>query len=294
MRAYNANTAYYILLGNPVSHSLSPLIHNAGFQALGLNAVYLAAPVAEADLGAAMQGLKALAVSGCNVTSPYKEAVIPYLDHVTEEAKIINSVNTIVNKEGVLFGTSTDGEGFYQALLEGDPNYDLKSPALLIGAGGSARAVAYTLAQKGLQELWLANRSLENAKKIAGRIKNYTPLKNCHTLSLKVADLKEALAYCRLIVYCLPLDAEEVKMMFGLKDVDMREKLFYDLRYSPAETEVMKSATQAGAKTFNGISLLFRQALLAFELFTGRAVPEEQMRLALTRHLEKEKQDDSI
>ncbi len=294
MRTCDASTAYYMLLGNPVSHSLSPLIHNAGFQALGLNAVYLAAPVKETDLGAALQGLKALAVGGCNVTSPYKDAVIPYLDSVAEEAMLINSVNTIVNKEGLLFGTSTDGEGFYHALLEVGPHFDLKSPALLIGAGGAARAVAYTLAKKGLRELWLANRSLDSAENLAGLIKTLTPLRNCRTLSLAVAGLKEALAACRLIVYCLPLDAEEVKMVFGRIVPDVAEKLFFDLRYSPAETAVMKAAALAGAKTFNGIGLLFRQALLAFELLTGQAAPAEQMALALKRYLDEEKRDDCI
>ena len=294
MEGYNTKTAYYFLLGNPVAHSLSPLIHNAGFRALDINAVYLAAPVKEANLGAAVKGLKALAAGGCNVTSPYKEAVIPYLDRVADEAKLVSSVNTIVNRDGTLYGTSTDGEGFYLALLEAASDDDLKSPALLIGAGGSARAIAYTLAKKGLQELYLANRSPGNAKSLAGLIKKQTPLKNCRTLSLAGQGLKEALAASRLIIYCLPLDAEEVVTAFSLKDMDFNGKIFFDLRYRPAETAVMKTAALAGAQTFNGIGLLFRQALLAFELFTGQPAPAEQMELALKHYLKKEKSDESF
>jgi len=294
MKGYNAKTAYYFLLGNPVAHSLSPLIHNAGFRALAINAVYLAAPVSEANLGNAVEGLRALAACGCNVTSPYKEAVIPYLDRVADEAKLINSVNTIVNREGILHGTSTDGEGFYLALLEAAPNYDLKSPALLIGAGGSARAIAYTLAKKGLQELYLANRSLETAGKLAALLKKQTPLNQCHTLPLTGAGFNEALTACSLIIYCLPLDSAEVKYALSKKDFSGDGKLFFDLRYSPAETAVIKTAALAGAQTFNGTGLLLRQALLAFELFTGRAAPAEQMELALKRYLKKEHPDDSI
>lgn len=294
MNGCNAKTGYYFLLGNPVVHSLSPLIHNAGFQALRLNAVYLAAPVAAADLGAAVKGLKALAAGGCNVTSPYKEAVIPYLDSVAEEAKAISSVNTIVKRQGSLYGTSTDGEGFYQALMKTTPDYSLDNPVLLIGAGGSARAVAYTLAKKGLKELYLANRSPENAQKLVALLKKQTPLQKCHTLPLTGTGLKEALAACELIVYSLPLDAEDVEKVLKRIDNNGEGKLFFDLRYSPAETSVMKAAAFAGAKTFNGLGLLFRQALLAFELFTGQTAPEEQMELALTRYLEKEQQDDSF
>ncbi len=291
MKGCNAKTAYYFLLGNPVEHSLSPLIHNAGFQALGINAVYLAAPVEAEYLRTAVKGLQALAAGGCNVTSPYKEAVIPYLDHVAEEAKAISSVNTIVNRQGSLYGTSTDGEGFHHALIKAAPDYGLENPVLLIGAGGSARAVAYTLAQKGLKELYLANRSLEKAEKLAALLQEKTPLSICHTLPLTVAGLKEALTACNLIVYSLPLDAGEVENAISEKEFKGDGKLFFDLRYSPAETMVMKAAAGAGAITHNGLGLLFRQALLAFEQFTGRSAPEEQMELALKRYLEKEQQD---
>jgi shikimate dehydrogenase len=292
MKQCNAKTAYYFLLGNPVAHSLSPLIHNAGFEALGLNAVYLAAPVKAAELGSAVKGLKALEANGCNVTSPYKEAVIPYLDQVADEAKAISSVNTIVYREGLLYGTSTDGEGFFQALLKEIPDYCLDKPVLLIGAGGSARALAYTLTQKGLKDLYLANRSVEKAEKMSALLKEHTPLNKCHTLPLTGAGLKEALITCDLIVYSLPLDAEEVQMVLDHKEINCEGKHFFDLRYSPAKTKVMKTAAGAGAITHNGLGLLFRQALLAFELFTGRAAPEEQMALALKRHLEKEQPDD--
>jgi len=294
MANYNAKTGYYFLLGNPVAHSLSPLIHNAGFEALGINAVYLAAMIEPADLPSAIKGLKALSTRGFNVTSPFKETVIPFLDNLSAEAQIIGSVNTIVNRAGSLDGTSTDGEGFYRALLKAAPDFDLHCPALLIGAGGVARAVAYNLAQKGLKELFLANRSPGNAENLARLIKKQTPLKKCHTLPLTGAGLREALAYCRLIIYCLPLDAEEIKAAFKLKGTDFEGKFFFDLRYSPAESAVMKLAELAGAKTFNGLGLLFRQALLAFELFTGLAAPAEQMALALRRRLDEELRDDSF
>lgn len=290
MESCNAETAYYFLLGKPVAHSLSPLIHNTGFQALGINAVYLAAPVEESELDAAVKGLKALASGGCNVTSPYKEAVIPCLDEVAADAKIIKSVNTIINRNGTLFGTSTDGEGFYNSLLKAVPQFDLKQPVLLIGAGGSARAVAYTLAKKGLRELYLANRSLELAQSLATLLERHTPLKKSQALPLTGNNFREALAACHLVVYCLPLDVMEVETALGKMSFKDEGKIFFDLRYSPAETLVMKAAALAGAKTINGLGLLLSQALLAFELFTGRAAPAEKMEQALQRCMEAGKQ----
>jgi shikimate dehydrogenase len=292
MKQRNARTAYYFLLGNPVAHSLSPLIHNAGFKALGINAVYLAAPVKAAEIGSAVKGLKALEAGGCNVTSPYKEAVIPYLDQLADDAKAISSVNTILYREGLLYGTSTDGEGFYQALIKAAPDYNPAHPVLLIGAGGSARALAYTLAQKGLKELYLANRSPEKAEKLSALLKEQTPLSKCQTMSLTGSVLQEALNASTLIVYTLPLDVAVVEEVLNKDVFNGDGKLFFDLRYSPAETKVMKAATGKGAIAHNGLALLFRQALLAFELFTGQAAPEEQMALALKRHLEKEQPDE--
>ncbi len=294
MMECNAETAYYFLLGNPVTHSLSPLIYNTGFRLLNINAVYLAAAVEATEISNAVKGLKALAAGGCNITSPYKEMVIPCIDQVDEDAKICNSVNTIVNKEGFLCGSSTDGKGFYHALLKADPGYSPNKPALLIGAGGSARAVAYHLAKKGLKELYLANRNPENAETLAALLFEHTSLDICHCLPLDSGRLKAALDACHLIVYCLPLDADEVVKALHRKEFNGGGKIFFDLRYSPAETEVMKSAAGANAITHNGIGLLFRQALLAFKLFTGQAAPEEEIESALARYRKKELLDGSF
>ncbi len=228
-----------------------------------------------------MAGIRALSAGGCNVTSPYKEAVIPFLDQLSDEAKLINSVNTIVNRNDLLFGTSTDGEGFYQAVIDAAPSFDFNKPALIIGVGGAARAVAFTLAKHGLKELYLANRTLKKAEETAELLLEYTELKSCRVLVFEGVELEQVIAGCQLVIYCPPVDSAELVKAYAKAGEISADQLFFDLRYSPSETEMMKAAALAGAKTFNGLGMLFQQALLSFELFTGQKAPAEEMKSAL-------------
>ena len=279
----DAKTCFYFLLGNPVSHSLSPAIQNAGFKALSINAVYLAAPVEPDQVGTAVSALKALSAGGGNVTSPYKESVIPYLDQLAAEARIINSVNTIVCREGKLLGYSTDGEGFYQALAKTAAGFNPEQPALIVGAGGAARAIAFSLACHGLKELYIANRSPAKAEQLAMILKQKTPIQKCWALLLDQNEITAALKKCFLIIYTLPLDVAE--MMGAMSSISLGGSghLFFDLRYSPAESELLKAARKAGADTANGLGMLLGQALLAFKLFTGREAPQSAMEEALNQ-----------
>ncbi|MDW7740189.1 MAG: shikimate dehydrogenase [Bacillota bacterium] len=289
LSSINAETNLYLVLGNPVRHSLSPVIHNAGFEALKVNSLYLASEVSEEQIAEAIEGLKVLGIAGANITSPFKEAVIPYLDSITDVAEMLRSVNTIVNSNGRLVGYSTDGAGFISALEHLAPDYDFNSPATIVGAGGAARAVAYALAEKGVEEFNLINRSRARADLLHKLLIDNFSLE-CSVHSLESPGLDSLINKSSLIVYTLPTDSLEfisaLQNRYPQKAPADRT-IMIDLRYSPSVTEVMKQFIKAGGRAFNGSEMLFGQALYAFELFTGLSAPVEAMRQAYNKALEK-------
>lgn len=282
----DANTRLYLLIGKPITHSLSPTLHNAAFDSLGMNCLYLASSVEPAEVGKAVNGLKALSIAGANVTSPHKEAVIKYLDDLTTEAKLINSVNTIVNDKGRLTGFTTDGNGFYRALIESVDDFKPDWPVMIVGAGGAARAVAYTIANKAGSEIYIVNRSVEKAKALAEFLEINSPLKKCNVVSFEKNSIEEALNECRLIIYSLPLDSPDFTVALGNDPGKLNNSVLFDLRYNPVRTGVMEAFERAGGRSFNGLRMLFWQAAEAFELFTGKEAPLESMKKAMTLQTE--------
>ncbi len=276
----NARTRFYLLLGNPVEHSLSPPMHNSAFDALGLNCVYLACPVDYEHIGAAVRGMKALSAAGGNVTAPFKEAVIHYLDSVSPESEHVKSVNTIINRGGMLYGTTTDGEGFYRYLSQTDPSYSSGQTVLVVGAGGAARAVAYTLAHRGAGEIIVANRSGSRGRALCQLLSEKTPLQNCSYISLDGRSMGEVLARCRLVVYSLPFDAPEFDDALTVADGLDVKQLLIDLRYNPDQTGIMEAFERKGGGAYNGLGMLVWQAVKSFELFTGEKAPGEIMQKA--------------
>ncbi len=279
----DAKTRLCLLLGDPVDHSLSPLIHNAGFKALNLNYVYLASPVDEPELGAAVAGLRALSMAGANVTSPYKKKVLPYLDSLSEEAGIIQSVNTIVNQDGLLHGTTTDGPGFLNSLQQTAPGFHSDQTIMLFGAGGAARALAYTLARNGAKEIFVVNRTPDRGEALADLLRSSTPLRNCSTLPLAAEKIIPVLPLCDLFIYSLPSDSDEIITALENSGHIFQNSRFFDLRYQQKETEVMRTFARSGAKAHNGLGMLLWQAALAFELFTGQKAPRAEMQEALDK-----------
>ncbi|MBW6464790.1 MAG: shikimate dehydrogenase [Bacillota bacterium] len=284
----DAKTRLYLLIGNPVAHSLSPTLHNAAFKSLGMNSLYLAANVESAEVGAAVKGLKALSIGGANVTSPHKEAVLKYLDNLSTEAKLIKSVNTIVNNKGFLAGFTTDGSGFYRSLLESVDNYEPDWPVMIVGAGGAARAVAYAIANKAESEIYIVNRSVEKAKTLAEFLETSSPLKKCKVVDMEEKSIEIALNKCRLIIYSLPLDSPALIAALGNNPGILSNSFLFDLRYNPARTKVMEAFERAGGRSFNGLGMLFWQAAEAFELFTGEQAPLENMKKAIALQIESE------
>lgn len=278
----NGETRVTGIFGDPVAHTLSPAMHNAAFAALGLNFVYLPFHVRREALAAAVAGIKALGLAGVNITVPHKEAVLPLIDGVAEEARLIGAVNTVVNRGGELIGHNTDATGFLRALQEAgfDPT---GRPAVVIGAGGAARAVVAALARAGVREITIFNRTVSRATVLA----ELARAEGVATAALSWADLagtgKKVVARAALVVQTtsVGMHPQEEEAPPVPPEALGPGQLVVDLIYSPRETRLLRLARAAGAKTQNGMAMLLHQGAAAFELWTGREAPLGVMRAAL-------------
>jgi shikimate dehydrogenase len=255
----------YGLIGCPVSHSMSPLMHNDAFQHLGIRAHYHAFHVEPDHLHDAVKGLRALGVSGFNVTVPHKVKIMEYLDQIDKEALEIGAVNTVVNENGKLIGYNTDGQGFVRALLEILDKPLEQCSILLIGAGGAARGILFSLAANGAKWIDVCNRTLSNAEKL---------LRDCHmNIQSNILTMKEAEE--KLDQYQLIINTTSVGMHPNVEQMPLDvEKLVQgsivsDIIYNPIETKLLKEAKKRKAITQNGIGMFVYQGALAFEKWTG-------------------------
>ncbi len=259
------------VLGLPVAHSLSPVIHNAAFAALDMDWTYVALPVEPGMVPAAVTGLRALGIVGANVTMPHKEAVADVMDDLTDDAARLRAVNTIEMRGGVLVGHNTDAPGFAR-FLEHDAGFDPAGrTALLFGAGGAARACALALARAGLTRIVVALREPARARALADALDGYP------TVVDVVAFDDAAEVEADLVVNGTPLGAHGETIALPRVGPDA---LVVDLLYRPASTPLQQAARATGAKAFGGLGLLLHQAALSFELWTGRPAPLEVMSAA--------------
>ncbi|MBH1988711.1 MAG: shikimate dehydrogenase [Myxococcaceae bacterium] len=223
----------FVLLGKFIDHSLSPAIHREAFKEAGLDWSYGLMPVLEAELGSAVNELRLGRIQGANVTTPYKEAIIPYLDRLSPAAQAIGAVNTLYCVDGLLWGANTDAEGFIRDLRAKEPGFKDRS-FLVLGAGGAAKAVQYALRQAGVSHVDTWTRQ-----------------------SLKALEALE------ITVHCTP----------GLDERAMAQlkwrpgQVFYDLRYTPEQTDLMRLAIKSGAVAYGGLGMLQEQARLSFDIW---------------------------
>jgi len=282
----NGRTGVCGIIGCPVEQSFSPAMHNAAFAALGLDFVYVPFPVSPPLLPAAVTAVRALGLAGVNVTVPHKQAVLPFLDELSGEARLAGAVNTIVNRSGGLYGDNTDGKGFLHSLKEGAAFVPSGKTALILGAGGAARAVAAGLALAGAKKLVVANRSQGRAVELAGFITEKTGVK-AEVVPWPAGRFEtipgEALSEADLVVQATPLgmhpnDASTAPLPFELFRPG---QVACDLVYNPVETLFLKRAARAGATVVDGLGMLLYQGALSFEMWTGVAAPLEVMRDAL-------------
>ena len=278
-----AQTQLCGLLGNPVDHSLSPAIHNAAFQELGLNFVYLAFPVE--DLKNAIAGIRALGhIRGFSVTIPHKVAIVPLLDSVETTAKHIGSVNTIVKDRGLLVGTNTDASGALQALRQG--GIDLSGQRIvMLGTGGAARAIAFGLCVEGsIEHLTLLGIDDKERAALATDLRAKT-VATVTDDQLHASTLGSALANAHLLIHCTPIGMHpKIEHSCVPKELLHPGLTVMDIVYNPLNTQLLQDARAAGCRTIQGIDMFLHQAVGQFELWTGETAPIETMRKILTSH----------
>jgi shikimate dehydrogenase len=275
------------VIGWPVRHSLSPPMHNAAFAALGLNWVYVPFAVAPEHIAATVAAVRALDLAGLNVTIPHKPAVLPYLDELGPEVQALGVANTIINRDGHLIGRSTDGEGFVRSLRE-IGGETAGQAVTLIGAGGSARAVALALAQAGAARLTVVNRTVAKAEALAALVAELAPACATAAVALEGAAARPAVAEAGIVI-----DSTAVGM-YPHADVPPvvpaqwlhAGQIVCDLTYNPRQTVLLQAAASQGARTLDGTGMLVHQGALAFEHWTGQAAPVEVMRQALWNRLQ--------
>ena len=260
-----------VLIGHPLGHSLSPAFHNAAFRAAGIEAVYSLADIPPTDLAATVAALRADGVLGANVTVPYKGDVIPLLDTLSDDARALGAVNTIVAHGGSLVGLNTDVPGFIADLRA--HGIDVRGQAVvLLGAGGAARAVAAGLVEEGVRQLFILNRTRSRADLIAARYPEIAT-----AIDGRDALAHAAIAGCALLVNAtsaglhegeIPITAEALALLPS-------SAVVYDLIYRP--TALLQAAARRGLRTIDGLGMLIHQGALAWEAWTNRPAPLDVM-----------------
>ncbi|HEY5531339.1 MAG TPA: shikimate dehydrogenase [Candidatus Anoxymicrobiaceae bacterium] len=272
------------LIGNPLDHSLSPTIHNAAFDYLGLNWCYVPLPVEEGSLQESIEGIKALRFAGVNVTMPFKTEVLPLLDEVAMFAESVGAVNTILIDKGKLIGYNTDGRGFYTALVR-DLAYDVKGKKVLVlGAGGASRSVTVSLALAGCRSIVIVNRSPDRSRQLAEIIIKSAPGIDVTWLSPD-DNYDIVLAESDLIINATPLTTFNGSLRVPVSLLN-KNQIVCDLNYSLYQPPLLQEAEARGAQVMDGKGMLLYQAAAAFEIWTGLDAPVEVMRVALLRALE--------
>jgi shikimate dehydrogenase len=271
----SGKTRLLALIGHPVSHSLSPAMHNAAFVADGLDFVYVCLDVDPDELPAAVRGLKASKLRGFNVTMPHKRAMIPLVDELDEEARISGAVNTVVIEDSGLRGFNTDGGGMVMACQEAGIELSGKS-VLLLGAGGTAAAIAVAFGKTGVGELHIANRSVERAAHLRDKL---------HGTGMKglVIHHLDALPDAEIVINATPLGMKEEDPMPVPWDFVREDRAFCDAVYRPGtQTPLVRLARERDVPVVPGDRMLLYQGVLAQKLWTGREPNVKVMDLAIS------------
>lgn len=262
------------IIGYPLTHTMSPYLHNYLFEKKNLNLRYFPFEVKPEHLERAIDGIRALGIKGLNVTVPYKQKVIPYLDRVSKEAKQIGAVNTIENKSGVLKGYNTDVLGFSRTLKEEKVEIE-DTKAIVLGAGGAARAVLYSLIENDIHQIAIYNRTLANARVLARELSEKLEFAKfkCHQLN-ENHKLRKDLEDTKLLVNTTPVGMYPATNKSPLEsDVQLNENLVvFDLIYNPPKTKLLKRAEKLCAKTINGLDMLIYQGIEALNIWLAEEI----------------------
>lgn len=275
------------LIGHPVGHSLSPAMHNAAFISRRLPYHYGLWDIDPAELGQSLQQLRQSGVLGFNVTIPHKQAVLPYLDELSAEARLIGAVNTVCNRGGRWIGHNTDAPGLIDALV-GDAGFDPTGcRATLLGAGGVASAAAFALAQAGVRRLVIVSRASEPGSDLARQVGESLPAVETIAVPWDAAYMAPLLRETDLLVNGTPVGMSPHEDESPIADPGWLhpDMVACDLVYRPRQTRLLRDAAAWGARTIDGLGLLLYQGARAFELWFGEPAPLSVMRDALTQAL---------
>lgn len=273
----------------PASHSLSPLMHNLAFSHWGIDAVYLAFEVDQTNLRQAVESIRTLDMLGVNVSMPNKTAVLAYLDQLSPEAELIGAVNTIVHQEQRLIGYNTDGMGFVRSVNEtGHPIKNQK--IVVLGAGGAAKAIVVQMALEGAQEITIYKRLNATFLPLKEYFVKVSEKTGCPIRLHDYADESQLaldLSQANLLINATDIGMGSKKDQLPIADVKLlhSQLAVFDLIYSPSETRLIQEAKKMGIKAYNGLGMLIHQGAIAFELWTHREMPVQNIREQLEQEV---------
>lgn len=285
MQVVTGKTSVYGVFGDPVAHSLSPLMHNAAFLNCAIDAIYVPFHVTAETLPAAVASLKALAIKGVNVTIPHKEAILPLLDEVDPQARQIGAVNTVVNKNGRLIGYNTDSSGFIRSARRELNFSPMGKKVLLLGAGGACRAAVQSLLSAGVRQITVANRHLHRAADLISGFQTCEAQQRLVAVPYSSTDFLQAVTQADLLVNTTSVGLHgEILDFLPLENIK-GSALIYDMVYSEAGTALVQTARSRGLSAIDGLSLLAAQGEDAFFIWTGVRLSDGFMRQQLFDYL---------
>lgn len=264
------------VVANPIKHSISPFIHNQAFEATHTNGVYVAWEVETTDLAETVANIRRYQMFGINLSMPYKEQVIPYLDQLSEESRLIGAVNTVVNREGTLIGYNTDGKGFFKSL----PSFKIsRKRMVLLGAGGAAKAILAQAILDGVSQVsvFVRSASIEKTRPYLEKLQNATGFRVDLFALEDVQDLQDSITQADLLVNATSVGMDGVSQPIPTSIVLPEKLLVADVIYQPFETPFLKWARNQGNQSINGLGMLLYQAAEAFQLWTGKEMPTDQI-----------------
>ncbi len=288
MKDISGRTKVVGIFGDPVGHSLSPVMHNRAFETLGLDMVYLPFHVTGEYLKDAVDAIRALDMKGVNITIPHKERVMEYLDELSDDARDTGAVNTVVNRDGRLMGFNTDGRGYILSLEEETSIGIEGRNILIIGAGGASRAIAFALLSRKPACVVIANRTLKRGENLADDLREKFPGVDIIPVSLSKEGILPYTDRFDLVVNTTSMG------MSGKGDFDLSllpmerlkpEVVVSDIVYNPLDTGLIKEAERRGLRVHRGLGMLVYQGALSFELWTGRKAPIDIMKRTLLEAL---------
>lgn len=282
----DGKTGLLCLIGDPVEHSLSPMMHNLSFEEFGLNYVYLAFRVTRKELKTVIEGFRAIGVKGFNVTTPLKRAIMAFLDKLNPSAAKIGAVNTVLNDHGEFIGFNTDGIGVVRALESKGFKIDGLS-IVLIGAGSAGRAIAYTFSERPCR-LTILNRTAEKAKSLAEELSE--ELAEVYWKPLTINSIAECVPQADVLVNATSVGMKPMDMETPVPKRFLRKGMaVFDIVYNPLETRLLREAREVGAITLDGLEMLLHQGIEAFKIWFNLEPPVERLKKAFNevrrRHL---------